>query len=63
MSGHEYPSNHSDIQCSECLLYFRFDGDLIAHRDEEHSTEKPTSIMRGVVIGGRFEPTSEWERL
>lgn len=61
-AGHEYPSNHSDIQCGECLLYFRLDGDLIAHRETEHA-KKPTSIMRGLVTGGRFEPTSGWERL
>lgn len=63
MAGHECPSSHSDIQCGECLLYFRLDGDLIAHREEDHSEARPTSILRGVVSGGRFVPTSDWETL
>lgn len=37
---------------------------VIAHRGAEHRAgEKPTSIMRGVVSDGQFEPTSHWERL
>lgn len=29
----------------------------------EPSDAQPTTIMRGVVSDGRFEPTSDWERL
>ena len=64
MNGSVYPSSHSDIQCGDCQLYFRLDGDLIAHREEDHvATKKSTSIMRGVLSGGQFEPTSGWEML
>ena len=64
MSGHEYPSTHSDIQCGECGLYFHLDGELIVHRDEEHSAgQRPTLIMHGVISGGMFIPTSGWEPL
>lgn len=45
-AGYEYPISHSDIQCGECLLYFRLDGDLIAHRGQEHTAEQRlTTIM------------------
>lgn len=37
----DIPLTHSDVQCEVCLEYFRFEGDLIDHRDREHGIKEP----------------------
>lgn len=36
----DYPHSHSDIQCEVCFEYFRLDGDLIDHREQDHAEER-----------------------
>jgi hypothetical protein len=37
-SGSDYPRAHSDIQCFECLKYFRHEPDISAHYEAEHES-------------------------
>ncbi len=50
----DIPLTYSDVQCGQCFEYFRFDGDLIDHREQIHGTTAPFASR--VLVGEGEQP-------